>query len=60
MRPLDSQAVDNILADIREGERLSKLSDLELIKECLKTPELDHPVVEALMSRVLPNWMDQV
>lgn len=53
-------AKENILAHIQEMDRLKKLSDLDLIRECMKNDAADEPVVEELMNRVRPGWLDEL
>jgi hypothetical protein len=56
----DSEAEINLLAHIEESIRLEKLSDLDLIRECMKSEVSDEPVVIELMNRVRPNWLGEL
>ena len=56
---LESKMLNNCRALIEEKERLSKLSNEELVKECLQNPATDYPVVEEMMNRLWPGWADE-
>jgi hypothetical protein len=48
----------NILASLKEQDRLRALSSRELIAETLGLPCSDYPQVIELMDRVLPGWSE--
>lgn len=58
--PLTTEAVDRILAYILEQDRLRPLSDIDLIRECMKTEAADEPAVEEMMDRLHPGWLDEL
>lgn len=41
-------------------QRLERLTTKELIIECLASPAADYLVVDELMDRVMPGWVDLV
>ena len=45
-----------LLAAIQEMQRLEKVSDRELVQEALSAGLSDFPIVEAMMSRLDPDW----
>lgn len=55
-RPIDYEA---LLSVIDEDTRLKRLSDKALVRECLKLPETDLPIVAEMMSRLNPTWSDE-
>jgi hypothetical protein len=44
---------------ILEGIRVSRLTDRNLVKEVLNTDALDHPCVNELLNRFMPDWINQ-
>ena len=58
--PLTDEAAKNILAHIAELQRLRTLSDIDLIRECMKSEVSDDPIVEELMDRVRPGWLKEL
>jgi hypothetical protein len=58
--PIDPKVADNILCELREKQRLSNLSDLDLIRECLTSDAFDYTIVEELCDRLKPNWLEEV
>lgn len=57
---VENATIDRLLWDINEGLRLRKLTDLELMSECLNDEISDDPRVRELMFRVKPNWSDEI
>jgi hypothetical protein len=58
--PLTNEAAKYLLEHMKESVRLRQLSDLDLIRECMKSEVSDDPLVEELMNRLIPNWLDQL
>ena len=58
--PLTNEAAENILAHITELQRLRTLSDLDLIRECMKSEVSDDPIVEELMNRLRLGWLEEL
>jgi hypothetical protein len=57
---LSNDAATNLLEHIEESMRLKELSDLDLIRECMKSEVSDDPLVLALMDRVRPGWLEEL
>jgi len=53
---ISDEAAQSILSEIVESQRLRKLTDRELIKECLRSEIGDDLKVQELLNRVLPGW----
>jgi len=51
---------ENLLAHITELNRLKTLSDIDLIRECMKSEVSDDPIVIELMNRVRPGWLEEL
>jgi len=60
MSDQELQAVKNLSAHLAETIRLRELSDLDLIRECMKTEAADEPVVLVLMDRLRPGWLEEL
>ena len=60
MNEVSDKTASNILADLRESERLGRLSDKELVMEALQSEVGDIPVVQELMLRVDPDWKEEL
>jgi hypothetical protein len=58
--PLTNDAATNLLEHIEESMRLKELSDLDLIRECMKSDVSDDPLVLALMDRLRPGWLEEL
>lgn len=48
--------VSKLLAMARESTRLGKLTNKELVRECLNSDAADYFVVEEMMNRLHPGW----
>ena len=57
---VENKSSDGALEWAREAHRLTKLSDMDLIRECMKDEVSDSPLVQELMNRVKPNWLDEL
>jgi hypothetical protein len=44
------------MAMMAEDERLRRLTNVELVAECLKTDAADYPVAEEMTTRLDPDW----
>jgi hypothetical protein len=55
-----NEAATNLLEHIEETTRLQALSDIDLIRECMKSEASDFPVVLVLMDRVRPGWLEEL
>jgi len=51
---------ENLLAHITELNRLKTLSDIDLIRECMKSEVSDDPIVIELMNRVRPGCLEEL
>ena len=49
------QAMQNLLADIKESTRVKRLSNLELVKEAFRSEWSDEPVAREMMDRLSPD-----
>lgn len=57
----EDRATANILAHQNEMNRLKQLSDLDLVRECICLSDVsDDPVVEELINRVRPGWLEEL
>ncbi len=48
-----------IWAMLQERQRLEKLTNPELVAECLRLDAADYPVVEEMMNRLDPTWFEE-
>lgn len=55
--PLDDNAKDAILDEMVEMQRLGELSDDDLLLECLRSDVMDYMVVQEVLNRWKPNWL---
>lgn len=55
-----NDAATNLLEHVEESMRLKTLSDMDLIRECMKSEVSDDPLVLALMDRLRPGWLEEL
>ena len=59
--PITDEIAEKILDSVHEQIRLEKLTNEELVKECLLDNDLaDYPIVEEMMTRLDPHWMNEM
>ena len=56
MKHCTDEMAEYYLAVFDEQARLSRLSNKELVIECLNLNETDNPVVDEMMNRLYPDW----
>jgi hypothetical protein len=58
--PVHMEPFENLLAHVKESTRLKQASDLDLIRECMRSEVSDDPIVIELMNRVRPGWLEEL
>jgi hypothetical protein len=56
----DDETIKSLSERFVEERRLKTLSDIDLIRECMKSGAVDDPKVEELMNRLRPGWLDEL
>jgi hypothetical protein len=56
--PTDEE-VNKLIGMARESTRLGKLTNKELVHECLNSDAADYFVVEEMMNRLHPGWENE-
>lgn len=56
----EKQATLNTLAHLDESDRLKKLSDIDLIRECAESEVSLDPIVQEMMNRLDHNWIEEI
>lgn len=54
---ITDKVADAILAEVNEMQRLGQLSDNDLLLECLRSDVMDYMVVQEVLNRWKPNWL---
>jgi hypothetical protein len=54
--PIPDRVLENILAELDESARLKKLSNEELVMECIQHAHTDCAIVDEMCDRLFPNW----
>jgi hypothetical protein len=58
-QPITNNALTGILATFAEQDRLRKLSNEDLVRECPSIPDTDCAVVDEMMTRLWPEWSEE-
>lgn len=53
------QMLENLSEVLIESDRLKKLSNEDLVRECIKIPETDYLIVDEMCTRLFPEWANE-
>ena len=56
----DDETIKDIALHSLEARRLKTLSDIDLIRECMKSEVSEDLIVQELMDRVRPGWLKEL
>ncbi len=56
---LSDKELEALVAMVDESARLHRLTNRELVFECLATNLENDTVIEEMMSRIYPNWSNE-